>query len=189
MFSLFNSHGRALINLLQFIEDNVSGTDTESDDGTLGSKHKCCPEGQRYVVARLSSHPTLTTRPRNMKHTKSHQSLADVCPMVWNKPSGLVNNWYDIATTSTPQQSPPALHGYMFDLLYPASQSHVDDGAQFSLLSPLLQSLPVPAHNTEPLLQQAGSVGDTSSSTAPRGLRPVDGSIALPTLHIAKHTG
>ena len=82
MVSLFNLHGHALINLLQFIEDNISGTDTESDNGTLSSKCKRCPEDQRYVMAGLSSHPALTTLPRNVKRTKSHQSLADVHPTV-----------------------------------------------------------------------------------------------------------
>ena len=135
---------------------------------------------------------TLTARPRNAKRAKSYPSHADTRPTVRNKPSGLVNTWYDIATTSSPQQSPPALHDYMFNPSYPASQSHVGDGAQFSLspLSPLSQPQSVPAQITELLPQRFNEPADRFATPLPQRLHvPSDPLMAAsPSPPFASHS-
>ena len=179
-------------NLFQFIEDNSgdnAGTDSASDDGTPGSKRKHCAQDQRYAAVRLDSYYTFTMHPRNLKRKKSYQSLADVRPTVQNKPSGLISNWYDVTTTSSPQQTPPPLHDYIHDPSHPASQSYVDNQAQSSprllvlqsqpaptlLLSPLSQSQAISTQIAKPLSQQFHAPTDTLMTLAPpRFHMPVD---------------
>ena len=192
----FNTHDPTLITLPSLLKTNPRAT---IQHPTLRATTAAQATNANIVLrtqgmSRLDSAPisTLTARPRNVKRTKSHPSLADNRPTVRNKPSGLVNTWYDIATTSSPQQSPPALHDYMFDPSYPASQPHVDDRAQFSLspLSPLSQPQPVSSHVTEPLPQRLNAPADRFATPLPQRLRVASDPLmaASPSLPFTSHS-
>ena len=84
----------------------------------------------------------LTMYPRTIKHTKAYESLADAHPTIWNKPSGLINTWYDIATTPSPHQTPTPQHGNLYNPSHSVSWSHMDNEALFPPLSPLSQVTP-----------------------------------------------
>jgi len=92
----------------------------------------------------LIHHRVLTIDLSTLKRTKMYESFSDTRPTVRNKPSGLVNTWYDIATTPSPHQTAPQVHGYPPNLLMPYTPS-----PPFPSLPPTAQRRSVSTQSTE----------------------------------------
>ena len=94
----------------------------------------------------------LTTGPSALKRTKTYESFEDVRPTVRNKPSGLVNTWYDITTTPSPYQTTaPQIHGHPSNsfAFYTPPQSYPDQSSSFPSLLSTPQLQPTPMQPTE----------------------------------------
>lgn len=98
----------------------------------------------------LSLYCILTIDPRVLKHMKAYELFDDVRPTIRNKPSGLINTWYDITTTPSPHQMAPQIHGYSPNppLFYTPPQPYMDQSPP--LLSLPSTQLPIPAQFAEP---------------------------------------
>ena len=126
-------------------------TDPDSDNDTVGGKCSQKAQNPRYVVSgTLSLYCILTIDPRALKRMKAYESFDDVCPTIRNKPSGLINTWYDIATTPSPHQIAPQIHGYSPNppSFYTPPQPYMDQNPP--LLSLPSTQLLIPAQFAEP---------------------------------------
>ena len=102
-----------------------------------------------------------------MKRTKAYESSAEVRPTIRNKPSGLIDTWYDVAVTPSPRQTLPPPHNYMYDPSRPHPAPQLHDQTYFPSLSPPSQSPPIPAQITKTLPQQFHTSADPTTLTLP----------------------
>jgi len=126
-------------------------TDPDSDNDTVGGKRSQKVQNPRYVVSgTLSLYCILTIDPRALKRMKAYESFDDVRPTIRNKPSGLINTWYDITTTPSPHQIAPQIHGYSPNppSFYTPPQPYMDQNPP--LLSLPSTQLPIPVQFAEP---------------------------------------
>ena len=107
----------------QFYNSGSSGgdepevaTDPDSDcDATVGGKRSRQTDKRYVTLGTLNFQRALTVDLRTLKRTKTYKSFDDVRPTIRNKPSGLVNTWYDAATTPSPHQAAPQMDDYSPD--------------------------------------------------------------------------
>jgi len=86
-----------------------------------------------------------------LKRTKTYESLNDTRPTLRNKPSGLVNTWYDIAATPSPHQIAPQVRGYPPNPLTPYTPS---PSSSFPSLPSTMQRRSVSTQSTESFFPQ-----------------------------------
>lgn len=105
--------------LSQFTRGSSGGDEVETDpdsgddSAAVGGKRSRKSQNHRYVTFDvLILCYALTANPRELKRTKTYASFGDVRPTIRNKPSGLANTWYDVATTSSPHRTSPHIHDY-----------------------------------------------------------------------------
>lgn len=86
----------------------------------------------------------LTLSCRALKRQKAYESLADIRPTIRNKPTGLINTWYDVAISSSPHTPPMRRHPHNQLVQRSTSQSYVDEGTQpLSFAPPQPQFIPM----------------------------------------------
>ena len=128
-------------------------TDPDSDhDASVGGKRSRQGHNQRYVLLNTPCCHVLIVDCRALKRTKTYESFGNVHPTIRNKPSGLVNTWYNVTTTPSPHQTAPQVHGHPPNPLafYTPSQSRMDQSPPFPSHPLMAQFQPTSIQSTRP---------------------------------------